>query len=171
MSPQLPVHVLIRLIAFGALVVSEWTLPMRRSRKGGCDRPGRPRQYSDENGKLLIYQPQVDSWESFRRIKARFAVALTPKGRQAMYGTLVVEANTSVDTESRIVALTDFAISDVRYSSALSESETQRLQALTLALFPKLPTTCHSIECWHTWTPPRSKRARPRYRWIHRQSL
>ena len=88
-----------------------------------------------------------------------------------MYGTLVVEANTSIDMDSRTVALSDFAVGDVRYSSALSESETQRLQSLTLALFPKYRRTCHSIECWHTWTPPRSKHVLLRYRSIHPQSL
>ncbi len=141
MSPQLPVHVLVRLIAFGVLVCFRiLAAEAPQPEKAIATDPGWPRQYGDESGKLLIYQPQVDSWEAFRRMKARFAVALTPKGRQAMYGTLVVEANTSIDMDSRTVALSDFAVGDVRYSSALSESETQRLQSLTLALFPKVPT-------------------------------
>src|SRR5215510_5638553 len=57
------------------------------------DDPGWPREHTGEDGtKLLVYQPQVDSWEEQRRIHARVAVALTPpQGEKSILGILWIE--------------------------------------------------------------------------------
>ena len=39
-----------------------------------------PREYSNEKGKLVLYQPQVTSWGDFTRLKARMALAFAPPG-------------------------------------------------------------------------------------------
>jgi hypothetical protein len=36
---------------------------------------GWPREYVNENGKLVLYQPQVTSWDDFSRLEARMALA------------------------------------------------------------------------------------------------
>ena len=37
--------------------------------------PDWPREFSNENGKLVLYQPQVTSWDDFSRLDARIALA------------------------------------------------------------------------------------------------
>ena len=51
MSPQLPVHVLVRLIAFGVLVCFRMVAAEApQPTKAIATDPGWPRQYSDETG-------------------------------------------------------------------------------------------------------------------------
>jgi hypothetical protein len=104
----------------------------------GAD-PGWPRQYTDAAAKLVVYQPQIDSWKDFRKMEGRFAVALTPKGGQTVYGAVRVDAETSVDAEARSVGFTKFVLSDVTFSGAKDEARAAEWKALTLKLFPKQP--------------------------------
>lgn len=104
--------------------------------------PGWPREFVNESGKLLLYQPQIDSWKSFQRLDARFAVALTPATtKHTVYGATRIEADTVVDTESRTVGLANFKITEVRYASAENEVEAEHLNQLTTKLFPQAPAT------------------------------
>src|SRR5438552_1695630 len=57
--------------------------------------PGWPRQYTDGLAKLVLHQPQVDSWTNFQKMTGRFALELTPaKGAQPVYGTMSVRTDT-----------------------------------------------------------------------------
>jgi hypothetical protein len=104
--------------------------------------PGWPRQYSDEGGTLVVYQPQVESWKDFRRLEGRLAVSIKrAKSNNTIYGVIRVTANTLVNTESRTVALTDVTIADARYPNASDAATEKALEALTAKLFPGLPTT------------------------------
>jgi hypothetical protein len=101
--------------------------------------PGWPRQYTDGNAKLVVYQPQIDTWKDFRQLEGRFAVALTPaKNGKPIYGSVSVKSDTLVDTDARVVALSNFTI-DPHYPSAKDEAEDKDLAALTSKLFPKEP--------------------------------
>ena len=40
--------------------------------------PGWPRQMKKDGATLIIYQPQVDSWNNFTDLEARFAFSVTP---------------------------------------------------------------------------------------------
>src|SRR5689334_12541152 len=81
--------------------------------------PGWPRQYTDGTAKLVLYQPQVDSWKDFKKLSARFAAALTPaKGAAAAWGVLSIESDTAVSLETRTVAFTNFRLTGVSYPSA-----------------------------------------------------
>src|SRR3954452_5850996 len=93
---------------------------------------GWPREFVNDSGKLVLYQPQIDSWKSFRRIDARFAVALTPSTtKHTVYGATRVEADTVVDTETRTVGLANLKITEVRYATAESEGGAEHLNQLT----------------------------------------
>jgi hypothetical protein len=41
---------------------------------------------------LVYYQPQVDSWDNYRLVKARMAFSLTPSGKSQVLGVVSVEA-------------------------------------------------------------------------------
>ena len=103
--------------------------------------PGWPRQYTNGTAKLVLYQPQVDSWKDYQKLSGRVATELTPaKGAQPAYGTIKLEAETRVDLESRTVSYANFQVLDVSYPKAANDAEAQKLVALTKSLMPQAPT-------------------------------
>src|SRR5215468_7699529 len=74
---------------------------------------GWPRQYTDGNARLTLYQPQVDSWVDFKKLAARFAVSLAASRRAApVWGTLSIDFGTSVDRNTRSVTFNSFTVID-----------------------------------------------------------
>lgn len=104
--------------------------------------PGWPRQFTDGAAKLVIYQPQVDSWDDFKKLEARFAIALTPaKGAPTVYGALLLNADSIVDMSARSVQLGNFTVANVRFASSKSDAEGQSWKALVTKLLPAGPVT------------------------------
>ena len=103
---------------------------------------GWPRQYTNGTAQLVISQPQVDTWTGFEKLTARLAAALKRgKGTPEIWGVLSVESDTAVDMESRTVALMNFRLTNVNYPAAKGDAEAKELEALTIKLLPKYPTT------------------------------
>jgi hypothetical protein len=104
--------------------------------------PGWPRQFVDGPVKLVLHQPQVDTWTDFAKLTARFAIALTPaKNAAPVWGVLSVEASTQVDHESRVVTLTGTRVQSITFPSAKDEAEAKAWQALAAKLVPTFPTS------------------------------
>ncbi|HTP31456.1 MAG TPA: hypothetical protein VMJ75_04730 [Candidatus Acidoferrales bacterium] len=100
--------------------------------------PGWPRQYTDGNTKLVLYQPQVDSWKDFKTMEMRFAVALTPaKGTPQVFGAFMVAADTLVDAGTRTVEFLNIHIDDARFPSAKDPDEQKKWIDLAGKLLPK----------------------------------
>src|SRR5262245_17718851 len=104
------------------------------------DDPGWPRERTGEDGtKLIVYQPQVDSWGEQRRIHARVAVALTPpQGAKSILGVLWIEADTDTVPTTRTVVLTNIQIVRTNFPT-LSSEEADRITAALKAHFPHGP--------------------------------
>lgn len=86
---------------------------------------GWPRQLTREGSTLVYYQPQLDEWKDYQKLKARIAFTLTPKGDKELPGVASLTANTLVDNESRTVFLRDIAVTSVRFPSADPETARQ----------------------------------------------
>ncbi|WP_058189501.1 hypothetical protein [Terracidiphilus gabretensis] len=86
---------------------------------------GWPRRIVKNGINLVYYQPQVDSWDNYRLVKARMAFSLTPSGKSQVLGVVSVEAGTTVDQSSRTVYLHDLKYTSVRFSSVSSEGQAQ----------------------------------------------
>ena len=79
-----------------------------------------PREVDTDDLRLVLYQPQVDSWKG-NRIEARSAVIVTLKGESTqIFGTVSISARTEVDKEARLVALEDIAVKEANFPSATS---------------------------------------------------
>ncbi|RPI51582.1 MAG: hypothetical protein EHM55_18580 [Acidobacteria bacterium] len=76
-----------------------------------------PRRYVTASGaQLIVYQPQVASWENQRHAVLWAAVSYTPKGTQTpALGSLKVESDTSVALEERLVSFSDFTIAESKF--------------------------------------------------------
>jgi hypothetical protein len=53
---------------------------------------GWPRQRTNEQGRLVYYQPQVDAWTNFKDLTFRMAFSLTPKGGKEIVGIIELQA-------------------------------------------------------------------------------
>ncbi len=70
------------------------------------DDPGWPRVIKKDGKELTIYQPQVDSWQDYKNMHIRFAIAVKGgKSKNETFGVAEVDAETVVDQTARVVAI------------------------------------------------------------------
>jgi hypothetical protein len=92
--------------------------------------PGWPRNYKLPNGgSVVIYQPQIQSWEDQKKIVMWSAVSYTehPNAKPAL-GTIRVDAKTKVAVEERLVSFKDWELAEAHFKS-LSKDQTEELVA------------------------------------------
>ncbi len=66
---------------------------------------GWPRSFSNSGGTLVLYQPQVDSWQNYSVVDARSAFSLTPAGGKEEVGVVTFKMQSVVDMDSHTVFL------------------------------------------------------------------
>ena len=68
--------------------------------------PGWPRVIEKNGNQLIIYQPQVDAWIDYKKLKFRFAFSVkTASAKEEKFGVAEAEAETETDHENRSVAV------------------------------------------------------------------
>ncbi len=90
---------------------------------------GWPVEVMSGSDRLVIYQPQVDSWEG-NRIRARCAVAVTAVGATASaYGVVSISARSEVRKDTRLVLLQDLQVTAGTFAAS-GPGESDPLQAV-----------------------------------------
>jgi hypothetical protein len=94
---------------------------------------GWPRAYlTPSGGQLLLYQPQIASWDNQKHMVAYGAVSYQPKGAQKPeLGTVKVESDTRVSVEQRLVKFAKLQVTEIKFN-ALDRDKTREV-ADTLA--------------------------------------
>jgi hypothetical protein len=89
---------------------------------------GWPRGYSTANeAQIVLYQPQIASWENQKHIVAYEAVSYVSKGAQKpALGTVKLEADTQVSLENRLVKFSPIKIVEVNFQT-LSKDQTREI--------------------------------------------
>ncbi|MEE9568090.1 MAG: hypothetical protein V3W37_01790 [Candidatus Binatia bacterium] len=97
-----------------------------------------PREYSDKDGaKVVMYQPQIESWSEYSHLKARVAVAFAPAGTKApSLGWFWIQADTQTDLDSRQVNLSNFKVMKGRFPTLDAKASDKLLNEL-VKLLPK----------------------------------
>jgi hypothetical protein len=114
--------------------------PARAQSSAPADQ-GWPRVFSQGDQKVVLYQPQIDSWPDFQQVHFRMAAAVTPSSAtQPSYGVVQVQATTSVDKASRTV-LVESPQSTVRFPNAPPDQAAQLEAVLRQAVPPKASLT------------------------------
>jgi hypothetical protein len=98
--------------------------------------PGWPRQVSKDGATLIVYQPQVDSWNNFTDLDARFAISLTPPAGKAVIGVVVVHGQTETNPEDDQVTIHDLSVKSTEFPS-LNSANGAQMDQLTKALIPQ----------------------------------
>ncbi len=102
---------------------------------GSSTTPTWPRALESNGNRLIIYQPQLQSWQKFRELTADTAISLTAAGGKPAMGVVSWHATTLTDTQSRLVVINDIAVSSVRFPS-LDSAASSRLEHLLRTTFP-----------------------------------
>jgi hypothetical protein len=84
---------------------------------------GWPRSYATPSGaRLIMYQPQVSSWENQKRMTLYAAVSYTAKGTdKPVLGTVKADADTRVSLAERLVDFSVFKITDSNFPTLRKE--------------------------------------------------
>src|SRR5438067_7604649 len=98
--------------------------------------PGWPRQRTNEHGRLVYYQPQVDAWTNFKELSFRMAFCVTRKVGKELVGVVEVQAQTDVNMDDRSVLIRDFKIKEVKLPGLDPEKTSQVDQAVRSFLPP-----------------------------------
>jgi hypothetical protein len=94
-----------------------------------------PRTFEKGGDKIVMYQPQVDSWKDQAQIAFRCALAISPQsGGQANVGVVAITGATAVDDITRTVEITNLTC-DPQFPG-LSPAESQPLIQLVKSLLP-----------------------------------
>ncbi|HET8781753.1 MAG TPA: hypothetical protein VFM63_05025, partial [Pyrinomonadaceae bacterium] len=98
---------------------------------------GWPRGYSlPSEAQIVIYEPQISSWEDQKKLVAFAAVSYVAKGEQKpALGTLKLEADTDVALTERLVKFNKLKIAETNFQT-LSKEQTQELVSAVEKNFP-----------------------------------
>ena len=82
-----------------------------------------PRQIEAPAAKILIYQPQLETFKG-DRLTGRAAVSVTPNGKtEPTFGAMWIDARVSTDRDTRMVEILDAKVENVRFPEATTEQE------------------------------------------------
>jgi len=84
---------------------------------------GWPRAYATASGgKIIVYQPQVASWDNQKLMVAYSAVSFEPKGAaKPALGSLKIEAGTKVSVSERLVSFKEMRITESNFPTLPKE--------------------------------------------------
>src|SRR5881227_558237 len=128
-------------IVVGALLAA----PLEGAATTGPDQsgdPGWPRAKTSNGNRLIVYQPQVDNWKSFKELSWRMAVSLTPKGGKEVVGVVEMKGNTEVDNVNKVVVITNPEITST-YFPSLDQATKEKTEQLFKSFVP--PTVSISL--------------------------
>jgi hypothetical protein len=80
---------------------------------------GWPRAYTTPSGgRLLLYQPQISSWDAQKRLLAYAAVSYEMKGAQKpALGSIQIESTTNVSVPDRLVRFSPIQVKEAKFST------------------------------------------------------
>lgn len=98
----------------------------------GQNAPLWPKTINVEDGKIVIYQPQPESFEG-NKLTGRAAVAVTPTGvKDPIFGAIWFDAVVETDRENRIVTITSLAIPNLKFPDNPDEKVLDAIRQIIL---------------------------------------
>ena len=97
---------------------------------------GWPRRYTAPGGaEVVLYEPQIASWEDQRRITLLAAVSYLPSGSSMpQLGTITAVADTRVSVEQRLVDFSSFGITQSNFPGSTREQAGAAVAAIKAAM-------------------------------------
>lgn len=126
----------------------------------GADDPGWPRVIKKNGEELTIYQPQVDSWQQFKRLHARFALAIKEdNSKKETFGVAEIDAETVVDQAARLVTILP-QNRTLRFPNT-TEAQAAALQRTVAQLHPPRQSLTVSLDRLLAYLDPANQQLQP----------
>ncbi len=98
--------------------------------------PGWPREVDGDLGHIVIYQPQVESYEG-NRLESRAAVSVTPTGKtEPVFGAVWFEVRLATDMDTHMASLERMKVT----AAVFPDAEQEKIDELTAFLESEMPT-------------------------------
>lgn len=82
-----------------------------------------PRVHTLETGKVVMYQPQIESWDDYKHFVAKAALQVIPAGKESgIYGAIHLEADTQVNYQTRMVLVQKIQATDLNFPNSDPEA-------------------------------------------------
>ena len=75
-----------------------------------------PRQLTNAGSTLVMYQPQVDTWEKYKKLAFRVAFSLKPSQGEEILGVMYMEADTETDMDTHRVLMDSISVLKISFS-------------------------------------------------------
>src|ERR1700752_985782 len=79
--------------------------------------PTWPKVFDRDGNHVVLYQPQLKSWQKFRELVADTAISITPQGGKQILGVISWKANTIANVSARTVYVHDIEVLSSRFAS------------------------------------------------------
>jgi hypothetical protein len=77
--------------------------------------PSWPKIIDKDGNHIIVYQPQLKSWQKYRTLVADTAVSITPNGGKQILGVISWRANTIANVSTRMVLINDIEVLSSRF--------------------------------------------------------
>ncbi|MGZ5135002.1 MAG: hypothetical protein ACXWCG_07625, partial [Flavitalea sp.] len=111
-----------------------------------------PRQLTNEGSVLTMYQPQVESWEKYKKLDFRYAFSLKPNQGKEVLGVLYGNADTDANMETHRVLINNMSVSKINFPS-LDDDSGKKMEVIVRSFFPPDRSLVMSIEQVVACTP------------------
>lgn len=102
--------------------------------------PSWPRVFDRDGTHVIVYQPQVKSWQQYRELVADTAISITPKGEQQILGVISWKAETLANVSARTVFVNDIHVLSSRFPS-LDPAHEAAMQQRVSQIYPTMTFT------------------------------
>ena len=82
-----------------------------------------PREREIDGQKVIVYAPQIRTWDEFKHFTAQVAVEFLAEDSGARYGVVDLSGDTTVDRETRIVSVPEPKVDRVMFSGGRGSDE------------------------------------------------
>jgi hypothetical protein len=102
--------------------------------------PSWPKTFDRDGYHVILYQPQVRSWQRYRTLFADTAIAITPNGGKTILGVISWRADTIANVSSRTVFVNDIEVLSSRFPS-LGPVQDAEMQQRVHQIYPTVTFT------------------------------
>ena len=99
--------------------------------------PSWPKVIDRDGNHVIVYQPQLKSWQKYRELVADTAISITPQGGQPILGVISWKAATNANVSLRTVYVHDIEVLSSRFPG-LEPAQDQAMQQRIHQIYPTM---------------------------------
>jgi hypothetical protein len=102
--------------------------------------PSWPRVVDRDGNHIILYQPQIRTWQKYRELVADTAISITPQGGKQILGVISWKADTIANVSARTVYVHDIEVLSSRFPS-LDPAQDTAMQQRVHQIYPTMTFT------------------------------